>query len=328
MKRLLCFIVILFCVFGGARGDLYVCVHNVYPRASQVKSDELYALKAVEKYIDYWNIRRLCIDVYYDYMMDCELYKCLKAEGDGFYKNLPLRINKNFDLENNCDTFLRDYNCVDLDVGILTDKLLDLDTAKVRNELIYNMDNLIAELDKGDYYALSNIGQIPGVCYYVNSKNETIWHAIARTKTHRCASVEDGDSMWQECVSISYVRECVKAFVNDEEKMSEFLLAAFLVANDDGKTPIALAIENGQLTQYRYFRQYFEENNVNHKQLLKVAADEAGVPYNKFLDAWERKTKYLRSKKSDTLLNMPEPDIETKKKIDVGKSGINIKTRY
>lgn len=58
-------------------------------------------------------------------------------------------------------------------------------------------------------------------------------------------------------------------------------------------------------------RDYFKQNNIDYKNLLRAAADEAGISYQKLSKAWEEGT-----------------ELEVHKKIQLDKSGINIKTKY
>lgn len=299
-------------------GEYMWCVQNVYAQAQQTRRDLLQHLNTHNKY-EYtsafdMNIRRLCAGAYYDYMMDCELYKCLVVNGEDFIKHLPLRINNSFNLANDCDTFLTIDSCADWDIPLLKEKLLYLETSVVRNELIYNMDNLISELDNGNYRALpGSIGQndgsihfsVPEVCYYASSKNETIWHAVARSKTHQC--YDDN----QICVGHTIAEKCFLDMTKDEDIEAEFYTSVFLMSNDEGKTPIALAVENGSLRQFKYFRKYFEQNNIEYKKLLKAAAEEASVPYSTLSKAW-----------------YDGAEIKAKKSIKVDKSDVRIKTKY
>ena len=145
-----------------------------------------------------------------------------------------------------------------------------------------NLDALIREIRLG---IANNAGKADhrDHCYLPGSDGDNVWHALL----HRV-----GEKVEPALISRFEVwgEGCLKMLKNDEQKMGLLYSAAFLDANNEGDTPIALAIRLGSLNVFSVFRDYFEENNINYNSLIREAASEAGVSYRDLLKAFKNGT--------------------------------------
>ncbi len=267
--------------------------NEIYKQTETIE-DYAVPLRPIEK-----KIRNLCIHDVWQVDWNCYAYKCA-VENDLDTSALPLLIVYNFPLEQVCD-FLTIEDCVNKDIPYLEEKIRKLGTPPSRR-VLYDMDKLVLRLE----YSSDGNGVVstsPGVCYSADSKGDSIWHALVRRNAQ--------DKVWDMFYWELFATTCLDQLKSDEKLMYELYQAVFLRKNDNNKTPIAEAVERGNLGRFSAFRDYFKQNNIDYKKLLRAAADEAGISYQKLSKAWEEGT-----------------ELEVHKKINVDKSGLNIKTKY
>lgn len=239
--------------------------------------------------------RNLCInDLYYVYWNE-KAYECRYDDPD-LLPYFPYGINPDFTIEQISGYLTLDY-CLNANPLDIEKRLLNLGTGMTLAFLL-NTARFVSAIEHGvgiDIYA--NIPSSPELCYSQDEHDDSIWHAIARST---------GTWDWEKIAEL-----CLTNLKQSENKTVELYQAVFLRTNDQGKTPIAEAVERGNLGRFSAFRDYFKQNNIDYKNLLRAAADEAGISYQKLSKAWEEGT-----------------ELEVHKKIQLDKSGINIKTKY
>ncbi len=330
MKKLYTTLIVLFLITSKSFATMDYCVTEAYRTAyTNYENNKKHQQKFIPNdNIDYIKpehfrrekeLRYLCFEELEMVDTNCYAYKCF-TEHQTNTNILPLRINPDINPSETCNILSTD-DCLNGDITSLEEKLRHISAEK---SMMYftNINELIAKIEfSSNSYSGNILQKTYDVCYATDDNKDTIWHAIARRKTslfeEKCTKdcwnpgfnafegSYDEDCLKNNCINeseeqlLSWIKTCFDETEYSENKTAELHRSMFLKQNNQGKTAIAEAIENNTLYRFSKIIEYFKSKNMDYKNILKAAAEEANISYSKLSKALE-KGKEIKTKKEVT----------------------------
>ncbi len=199
--------------------------------------------------------RNICINSYYDIIMECTRYNCMKKRGT-VDKYVPCFLHRDLTGPQIC-AMIDSVDCWNDDVAKII-PFLRTSGATIADMFLLDMDKITTEIRSDSPYS-GYIDANKETCFTPDTNGDTIWHAFLDTQKN----VHGFGNM---CLS----------FLNDNEK--QFLYeAVFLAENDSGQTAIAKAAEIGKLEYFRIFADYLEQEGNDCRNLVDAIKQSTGV---------------------------------------------------
>lgn len=224
-------------------------------------------------------LRNLCIGDLSDIYLNTKIQACEKKYNHDFY--LPFNIYPDFPLEK-LNGFLDLEQCLNMDIIQLEAKMREL-AASYSRMFLLDMNQVIYNIEHNNNIEIDD--KSSGICYSENRNKDTIWHALVNSNTNA--------DLYE------WYSTCLSALNNKPISITELHRSMFLKQNNQGKTAIAEAIENNTLYRFSKIIEYFKSKNMDYKNILKAAAEEANISYSKLSKALE-KGKEIKTKKEVT----------------------------